>query len=535
MESLEPRTLLAFSGLPLQLGGDGFDMGKRIVATTDGGYIEAGIFSGTIDFDPRGSHARLTSLGDTDIFLARYNSASHLVWVKRIGGTEFTDEISKQDTIDIAADPKRAGDLFVNGVSADPLLAAELVTDLAIGPDGGVFLTGEFIGPVDFDPGPGRTIFNTFDDNYYDGFVLKLSGNGNFVWAKQIGDRFTNTVNGVAFDASGNVFLTGLFSRNQVFPGASPSLRIAQGRADGYVLKMNSAGDIQWMNQFGSDGTSKPEIDGGRSIAVDSAGNVYVGGTYAGDATFTSTGAGAGTILTGEKRTDAFVAKYSNAGSLIKVVGFTGRGYDGISAVAVDSHSNVVVAGYFQGDSFAPNPARPNFFLPEPIDIDGNSTEITDLFVEKLSSNLTTTWIQRLRGTGTEFADQIRIDSSDNIIIGGSWYGLARFGSNGPRLISGISPEDFGDENDSSRDYSYDAYLWKMNSAGSTLWVRPTGSGSDDFGAGVAITSNDSVLFTGRFRASVDFDPRHTVRRLRAGGLADIFVTGYDANGKPLF
>src|SRR4051812_10839077 len=39
LESLESRLLFAFPTMPLRVGGPGFDLAKRVVATDDGGYI----------------------------------------------------------------------------------------------------------------------------------------------------------------------------------------------------------------------------------------------------------------------------------------------------------------------------------------------------------------------------------------------------------------------------------------------------------------------------------------------------------------
>jgi hypothetical protein len=537
MEPLEPRTLLAVTGLPKQIGSSGFDMGNRIVGTPDGGYVVAGIFSGTVNFNPSGT-TRLTARGDTDIYIAKYSASSKLVWVKQFGGIEYTEEIADEDFIDFAADPLRAGGLFVHGVGSDPVLAAEYATDLAVGADGSVFVTGDFLGAVDFDPGHGRKILTTFDNDFYDGFILKLNSNGGLNFVRQIGDRFTDTVSSIAFDSSNNIFVTGLFSRDVNFvPGKLRFLRHADGRADGYVMKMSPTGTVIWVDQFGSDATKKPELDAGNDIAVDSSGNVFVGGTYTGDATFTSTN-GKSIILDGEKRSDGVVAKYSNDGVVLRTAGFLGKGYDGIRNVALDSAGKLIVTGYYQGDSFDANPGPLTVFLPQTIDNDGNESDLTDVFIERLDpNNFQVDWIDRIAGTGTEFADQVKTDNAGNIYISGSFYGKAQFGRGGVQIVSSVEGvEDFDDPNNNDRDESYDAYLLKLDSAGARVWVRTIGSASDDFGAGLDLASNGSVIFTGRFRGTVDFDTRgDRQRRLSGAGLADAFVTGFDEDGTPLF
>ena len=60
------------------------------------------------------------------------------------------------------------------------------------------------------------------------------------------------------------------------------------------------------------------------------------------------------------------------------------------------------------------------------------------------------------------------------------------------------------------------------------------GAAGDDFGAGIDIGQDNSVLFTGRFRGTTDIDPTAGVKRLRGLGIADGYVTNFDENGLPI-
>ncbi|HWP41539.1 MAG TPA: hypothetical protein VNL70_11475, partial [Tepidisphaeraceae bacterium] len=102
LEWLEPRRLLAVGSLPLKFGAAGFDMGQRIVHTPDGGYVVAGLFSGTVDFDPGAGVTARSSRGDTDIFVAKFSAAGEFQWVDQFGDDQWKDAINDQDVIDIA-------------------------------------------------------------------------------------------------------------------------------------------------------------------------------------------------------------------------------------------------------------------------------------------------------------------------------------------------------------------------------------------------------------------------------------------------
>ncbi len=540
IEQLESRTLLSVGALPMRIGAAGFDMGKRIAVTPDGGYVTAGIFSGTVRLPSKlvelSNRGVITVAGDTDLYVAKYTSAGYLQWVKQFGGSDIDEGINDADTIDIAADPARAGGQFINGFGSDPVNAGEYIEALKVAPDGSIYFAGNFTGSIDFNPGPGKNVLTTFDTDYYDGFVAKLQPNGGLHWARQIGGRFTDTVNALTLDASGNVLVTGLFSRTVSFKAGDPRFTLnALGRADGYVLKFDSAGQVQWVNQFGADAIKKPERDAGNDVAVDSAGNVYVVGTVVGDVDF-NPDPQAVSLLHTSKRTDGFLAKYDANGRFRSVAGVGGEDYDGLTHVAVDSRNDIILTGYFQGDQFDAVPGVGFYpYLSATPKEPGDDPKFTDAYVQKLSRGRVA-WTQQVYGTGTEFIDDLKLDSADNILVCGSFYGMAKFGQ-GTSFVTSIRGAEagFDDSNDSDREYSYDAFAWKLEpNAGFTQWVKSIGAAGDDFGAGIDIASGNSILFTGRFRGTTDFDTTRGQRRL-TGQYFDAFVTGFDANGRPLF
>ena len=82
------------------------------------------------------------------------------------------------------------------------------------------------------------------------------------------------------------------------------------------------------------------------------------------------------------------------------------------------SEHDLIVAGYFEGDNFDADPGSAVLTLVATENDDGNNNDFTDLFIEKLGgSTLGLKWVQQLAGTGTEFADDMAVDSADNIII----------------------------------------------------------------------------------------------------------------------
>jgi hypothetical protein len=70
----------------IKFGGVGNNV--RSVSVDSKGYAYVtGSFRGTGDFDPTSSTANLTSTGNMDIFLAKYNSSGNYIWAINMGGT----------------------------------------------------------------------------------------------------------------------------------------------------------------------------------------------------------------------------------------------------------------------------------------------------------------------------------------------------------------------------------------------------------------------------------------------------------------
>jgi len=174
---------------------------------------------------------------------------------------------------------------------------------IAVDAAGNVYTTGWFQGTADFDPGPAT--FNLTSAGQSDIFVSKLDRAGNLVWAKQMGGTDWDAGFGIAVDAAGNVYTTGVFSGTVDFDSGPDTFNLTSaGQSDIFVSKLDSAGSFVWAKQMG--GTS---YDVGRGIAVDAAGNVYTMGDF-GDTVDFDPGPGVFT-LTSAGSYDIFVSKLS--------------------------------------------------------------------------------------------------------------------------------------------------------------------------------------------------------------------------------
>ncbi|HKR07075.1 MAG TPA: SBBP repeat-containing protein [Bacteroidia bacterium] len=220
-------------------GGLSTDIASDIETDASGNIYFTGYFGGTMDFDPGAGTYNLTSAGNSDIFVSRFDGAGNFIWAKQIGGT--LNETSSSVEVDAS---------------------------------GNIHVTGSFSGTADFDPG--AATYNLTAAGGYDIFVSKLNNSGNFVWAKQLGGTDGEFVRSVASDAGGNVYATGDFYGTADFdPGAGTFNLTSAGSYDIFISKLDASGNFVWAQKLG--GTSSEQ---GSSSALDGSGNIYTSGIF---------------------------------------------------------------------------------------------------------------------------------------------------------------------------------------------------------------------------------------------------------------
>jgi len=156
----------------------------------------------------------------------------------------------------------------------------EIGNSIAIDASGNVCTTGFFSTSADFDPGAAS--FSLTSQGAGDAFISKLDASGNFVWAKQLGGTANDVGNGLAIDATGNIYSGGYFFNGGDFdPGASTYSLTSKGVGDIYISKLDASGNFVWAKGMGG-----PKDDFAHALAIDIAGNVYTTGFFADTADF---------------------------------------------------------------------------------------------------------------------------------------------------------------------------------------------------------------------------------------------------------
>jgi hypothetical protein len=288
-----------------RMGGVGFDHGIIPAVDRDGNIAVTGFFSETADFDPGERVFKLTSVGSTDIFISKFDSAGNFIWAKGAGSPGIDGG---------------------GGISFDS--------------NGNIYVSGDFSETVGFDLG--GSVFNLTSAGSTDIFISKLNSAGNFIWAKGAGGTDSEGSAPNVLDGSGNIYLTGVFLSTDFDPGDCAANLPSKGNYDSFVLKLNSSGNCIWAKSFGSTGW-----DEAYSISVDGNGDVITTGTFPGTVDFDP---GVGVVnLIPAGGSDVFILKLDSSGNYrwAKQIGGTGsdRGY----ANVVDQTGMIYSTGVFSG------------------------------------------------------------------------------------------------------------------------------------------------------------------------------------------
>ncbi len=295
-----------------------------------------------------------------------------------------------------------------------------------------------------------------------DAFLTKFDSSGSELWTQQIGTSSIDRSDSVVVDSAGNIYISGV-------TWGSLEGTIA-GRYDAFITKFDSSGGELWTQQIGTSGD-----DSSSSVAVDSAGDVYISGTTSGSLEGTNAGVN-----------DAFITKFDSSGSELWTQQIGTSSIDYSSSVAVDSAGNAYISGVTWGS------------------LEGTNTGLTDAFLTKFDSSGSELWTQQIGTSRFENGTSVAVDIAGNAYIASSTYGSLE-GTN-----AGL----------------YDAFITKFDSSGSELWTQQIGTANHDLSSSVALDGAGNAYISGSTRGSL---------KGTNAGQRDAFLIKFDGSGSELW
>jgi hypothetical protein len=329
-----------------------------------------------------------------------------------------------------------------------------------------------------------------------------------YSWAESISDVGVEIGNSITTDASGNVYITGIFDGTVDFdPGAGSFPLTSAGSNDIFVVKLDPAGNFVWADAFSGTGD-----DRAMGIAVDVSGYVFLTGYFTSPTCDMDPGPGVQYLTNAQAGLgDIFVCKLDPNGDANWSFNIGSTGDDVTTAITIDPSSNVYVTGYFDGTvDFDPSGANTTYMTAV-----GNK----DAFVMKLDAFGTFGWAKQLGGSSDEYGHDIAVDVSGNVFTTGYFMGIVDFDP-------GVGNDDHNSLG------NYDVFLSALDNSGNYLWAKTFGSstGSEQ---GMAITADlaGSVYVTGFFDGSTDFDPGTGTAIQAPTGTRNGFISKFNSSG----
>ena len=181
--------------------------------------------------------------------------------------------------------------------------------------------------------------------------------------------------------------------------------------------------------------------------------------------------------------------------------GYGGSGYDTAYAVATNASGQAYLLGDFENTvTFGAS----NY----------TSTGSSDLVLMKMNGDGSIVWSRQYGGVNADYAKTVVTLPSGGVVAGGEFYTST--------TISGTTLTSAG---------SKDIVLIKVDTDGTTQWVKRFGGTSSDSLHSMATDAVGNLYLAGQFNGSIIFG---TVT-LTSGGDSDGFVAKLDANGTPLW
>jgi hypothetical protein len=288
-------------------GGPKDDWVSAIAKSRDGGFVLSGFsnsFSGNVG-----------NKGGNDIWIQKINKTGNIVWEQIIGGSADEDGRSIIATPDggylmAGVTHSTDGDVTGNHGMEDIWLVK---LDAS-----GRMLWQKTLGGSNDDGIGVSSIIATNDGGYIlagatssndgdvsnnhgdkDGWLVKLNSNGNIIWQKTIGGSGSENIFSMIATPDGGFLMTGQTSSNSINGDDIGN----KGSNDVWVVKVNASGDIMWQKAMGGEGD-----DNGFLLTISPGGGYVMSGytaSYHGDVSGYHGGY------------DAWIVKFDNSGNMI--------------------------------------------------------------------------------------------------------------------------------------------------------------------------------------------------------------------------
>jgi hypothetical protein len=329
------------------IGGSLRDILTSVQQTDDGGYILGGYSDSNLSGDKIEN-----SNGNNDYWILKIDGAGNIQWQNTIGGSDKDQLYSIEQTIDggyilggismsnISGDKTEncygTEDIWIVKVSSSGTIqwqntiggsGGDYLYELQQTLDGGYILGGNSSSNISGDKSENS-------HGMHDYWVLKVDSTGSIQWQNTIGGSWEDQLNSLVQTLDGGYILEGISNSNI----SGDKTENSNGDMDSWVVKIDSAGSIQWQNTIGGS-----RVDQLYSIKQTSDGKYVLSGT-------------SNSYISGDKSEntnggfDTWVIKIDSLGSIIWQNSIGGFNTDEARSIVQSTDGSYLLCGYSESN-----------------------------------------------------------------------------------------------------------------------------------------------------------------------------------------
>lgn len=371
-------------------GGSLYDTGIEIHEVENGSYVCAG-FSSSIDGDAGNGN------GFLDYWLLKFDNLGDVVWEKSFGGSQ-----------------------------------SDILRSMKPTSDGGFILLGHT---------PSNDMDVSQNNGGRDFWLVKIDGNGEMEWAENYGGSSDDFGVSVIQTNDDGYLLAGSTSSNDI------DVSNNFGNADGWLVKTNSNGEIEWERNFGGSGD-----DSISSIIKESDGFILGGQSNSTD----------GEVGSNNGENDIWLFKINNDGDVLWFHSYGGSETENVQSIRKSKTGGYIICANSRSSDG---------------DISGTNFGLQDYWIVRTNNLGELEWEKNYGGSSMEFL--LGIDETDD----------------GGILCSGWTSSFDGDI---STNYGgRDLWTLKLAEDGTLEWEKNYGGSNDDGAYRMTRTSDGGFLIIG--------------------------------------